>query len=115
MPRLTIVGFAALSIAALPQVTPKNVLVIHVSKIKRAGEGCTVEAESTTVRFQIASDMSSACGMLHAGEAYKAFRAMIDTDPKDESKDSAVLVIYNNRRKSTSSKCSLLTSNPRKF
>jgi hypothetical protein len=34
--------------------------------------------------------------MLRAGETYKAFRAYRGNDPKDESKDSAVLVVYNN-------------------
>jgi hypothetical protein len=48
------------------------------------------------VRFTVSSDAPSPCGMLHAGEAYKAVRAMIQNNPKDETKDSAILVIYNN-------------------
>jgi hypothetical protein len=34
--------------------------------------------------------------MLRAGETYKGFRATVQKDPKDETKDSTILVIYNN-------------------
>jgi hypothetical protein len=57
-----------------------------------------VDAESTTVRFNISSEISAACGMLRAGETYKALRATLGKDPKDESKDAAILVIYNNTK-----------------
>jgi hypothetical protein len=58
--------------------------------------GCAVDAESTAVRFKISSDVPAACAMLRASETYKAFRATIQNDPNDRSKDAAILVVYNN-------------------
>jgi len=81
---------------ASPQVSPKSLFAIHITKIKRVDEGCTAEAESSTVRFKISSELSAPCAMLRAGETYKAFRAISSNDPKDETKDSPILVIYNN-------------------
>jgi hypothetical protein len=95
----TVSTFAALlgmSLLAFSQAQPKNMFAIHVTKIKRVNEGCNVEAESTTVRFRVVSDVPSACAMVRAGEAYKAVRAEIQNDPKDRTKDSAILLVYNN-------------------
>ena len=55
-------------------------------------------AESTSVRFRLTSVAISACGMLRAGETYKALRGTIKNDPQNETKDSANLVIYNNEK-----------------
>jgi len=84
----------ALSLTASSEIPKKKMFALHITKIKRVKEGCSVEAESGTVRFNISSDIS-ACGMLRAGETYRAFRGTLGNDPKDETKDAAILVIYN--------------------
>jgi hypothetical protein len=93
---LTITALLSLSFIASSQVSQKDLFDLHVSKIKRVNEGCTVDAESPTVRFTISSDVSATCGMLRAGETYRAFRGTMENDPKDETKDAASLVVYNN-------------------
>jgi hypothetical protein len=93
---LTILTLLSLPVVASSQVPKKDQFMIHITKIKRVNEGCTVDAESATVRFKISSDMSATCAMLRAGETYKAIRATVQNDPKDEGKDSTILVIYNN-------------------
>ena len=85
-----------LPLAASSQVPQNKMFAIHITRVKRLNEGCTVDAESTTVRFKISSDMPATCGMLRADETYKAFRATVENDPKDETKDSAILVITEN-------------------
>jgi hypothetical protein len=97
-PRFALVIAALLCLPFLtsPQVPPKDIFDLHIIKIKHVNEGCTVDAESRTVRFKISSDAPATCGMLRASETYKAFRATIQNDPKDESQDSAVLIVYNN-------------------
>jgi hypothetical protein len=87
-----------LSFTASSQVPKKKMFALHITKIKRVKEGCSVDAESGTVRFNISSDISAACGMLRAGETYRAFRGTLGNDPKDETKDAAILVIYNNTK-----------------
>lgn len=93
---ITIAALLGLSLLALPQVPQKDLVTIHITKVSRVNEGCTVDAESPTVRFKISSELSAPCGMLRAGETYKGFRATEQKDPKDETKDSTILVIYNN-------------------
>jgi hypothetical protein len=93
---LTFATILSFPFIASPQVSPKSEFMIHISKIKRVNEGCTVDAESATVRFKISSELSAPCGMLRAGETYKGYRATAQKDPKDETKDSTILVIYNN-------------------
>jgi hypothetical protein len=95
----TVLTFAVLLGTApfgLSQAPPRNMFAIHITKIKRVNEGCAVEAESATVRFRVGSDVPSACAMVRAGETYKAVRAEIQNDPKDRTKDSAILLVYNN-------------------
>jgi hypothetical protein len=95
---VTIAILLGLPFTASSQIPEKEVFALHISKIKRVNEGCNVDAESTTVHFNISSEISAACGMLRAGETYKALRATLGKDPKDESKDAAILVIYNNTK-----------------
>jgi hypothetical protein len=97
---LPITALLGLSFVASSQVSQKDLFDLHISKIRRIGEGCTVEAESPTVRFTISSDISATCGMLRAGETYKAFRGIVQNDPKDETKDAANMVVYNNVKNS---------------
>jgi hypothetical protein len=93
---LTIATFLGLPLVASSQAPQKDLFAIHITKVKRVNEGCTVDAESATVRFKIRSQLSAPCAMLRAGETYRGFRAMAQKDPKDETKDSTILVIYNN-------------------
>jgi hypothetical protein len=69
---------------------------IRIIKVQRVNDGCTVEADSATVRFKLSSGLPAPCAMLRAGETYKAFRATAQTDPKNEASDAAILVVYNN-------------------
>jgi len=93
---LALVVLLGLPFITSSQVPQKDQFALHITKIKRVDEGCTVDGESPTVRFKISSDKSAPCGMLRAGETYEAFRATVQNDPKDESKDSPILVVYNN-------------------
>jgi hypothetical protein len=81
---------------ASSQVAQKSLFALHVTKVKRVNDGCTVDAESPTVRFKLSSDLPAPCAMLRAGETYKAFRATVPKDPKDETTDSLILAVYNN-------------------
>jgi hypothetical protein len=91
-----IAALLCLPFTASSQVSQKNLFALHIAKIKRGNEGCTVVAESATVRFQISSDLPANCGMLRAGETYKAVRATIQNDPKNENKDAVILIVYDN-------------------
>jgi len=79
---LTITLLLLLPVVAASQVRENKMLSIRVTKFRCVGEGCAVEAESATVRFEISSDLSAACGMLRAGETYKAFRGTMVGGPK---------------------------------
>jgi hypothetical protein len=81
---------------AFSQTLPKSAFPIRITKVNREADTCHAEAESTTVRFHISSEISSACGMLRAGDSYKPLRATIENEPKDETKDVPTLIIYNN-------------------
>ena len=83
---------------APPQVPAKDLFSIHITKVKRVGEGCTAEADSARVRFKISADMFGSCAMLRAGETYTAFRGTVGSDPPDHTKDTAILVVYDNVR-----------------
>jgi hypothetical protein len=95
-------GFiAAILIGAslsVPSQTKPKTFKLHIIKIQHVKEGCNVDAESTSVRFRLTSDAASACGMLRAGESYKAVRGTLKNDPQNETKDTANLVIYNNEK-----------------
>ena len=91
---LAIVTFLSMSCVAASQAPEQFPLL--VSKVKRVNEGCTAEGESAKVRFKISSDMSAPCAMLRAGETYRAMRAVVQNDPTDETKDSPILVVYDN-------------------
>jgi hypothetical protein len=93
---LAIAAFLVMPYAATPQVPAKDLFSIHITKVKRVDEGCTAEAESAKVRFKISADMSGSCAMLRAGETYTAFRATVGSDPPDHTKDTAILVVYDN-------------------
>jgi hypothetical protein len=82
--------------AASPQVPAQDLFSIHVTKVKRADESCTAEAESSKVRFKISTNVSGSCAMLRAGETYTAFRGTVGSDPPDHTKDVALLVVYDN-------------------
>jgi hypothetical protein len=88
-----------LPFTASSQIPQKDLFALHISKIKRGNEGCIVAAESPTVRFQISSDSPASCGMLRAGETYKAVRATIQNDPKDRNKNTIVLIVFDNVEK----------------
>jgi hypothetical protein len=90
---LMIAVILAVSMAA-PQVPAKDLFSIEITKVKRADEGCTAEAESFRVRFKISADTSGSCAFLRAGETYTAFRATVGSDPPDHAKDTAILVVY---------------------
>jgi hypothetical protein len=81
----------------VPQSAP---FTIRVTKIQRVNGGCTVDAESTSIRFTLTSMVPAACAMLKSGESYEAFRTIARTDPKDQTKDSSSLVIANNVKNS---------------
>jgi hypothetical protein len=81
-----------LAATALAQET----FMVRINKVKRVDDGCIAEAQSSTVLYKVRSDVSAACAMLRAGENYEAFRGERGNDPKDDNKDSAILVIYNN-------------------
>jgi hypothetical protein len=93
---LLVATWMALSCAAICQVPKKEIFPIRILKIKRVHDACSVEAQSPTVRIVLSSDIPAGCTMLRAGETYNAFRAEVEMDPKDQSKDAAILVIYNN-------------------
>jgi hypothetical protein len=95
-PSLTIAALLFMSCVASPQVPAKDLFSIHVTKVKRVDDGCTAEAESAKVRFKIRADMSGSCAMLRAGETYTAFRGTVGSDPPDHTKDTAILVVYDN-------------------
>lgn len=78
------------------QISEKDKFSIHIVKVKRTGSGCTAQVESDKVRYELTSDVSAACGMLNAGADYKAYRESAANDSKDESKDKAVLIVFNN-------------------
>jgi hypothetical protein len=82
--------------SANSQVSEKEKVTIRVLSVKRSGDGCKAEVTSTRVRYEIATDISSSCAMLRAGEYYKAVRGVQENQPSDETKDSASLVIFNN-------------------
>lgn len=94
---LTIATVLAISCAAA-QVPAKDLVSIQITKVRRVDEGCTAEAESAKVRFKISADMSGPCAMLRAGETYTAFRGTVGSDPPDHTKDTAILVIYDNEK-----------------
>ena len=95
-------GFVAAILIGLPlSVTSQNkpkTFTLHIVKIQHAKEGCNVDAESASVRFRLTSHVASACGMLRAGETYKASRGIVDNQSQNEAMGSASLVIYNNER-----------------
>jgi len=97
---LLAVAYLGLSINISAQVPQSAPFTIHVTKIQRVNGGCTVDAESTTIRFKLRSSVPAACAMLRSGESYEAFRAITRTDPKDETKDASSLVITNNVKNS---------------
>jgi len=78
-----------------PQTPEENKFTIRVTAIKR-DTGCTVKATSEKVRYELTSKVSASCAMLVAGEEYKAYRATAANDPKNESKDTTVLIVLNN-------------------
>jgi hypothetical protein len=87
----------SMSCLAASQVPEKEMFPLLITKVNRVNEkGCRAEGESAKVRFRISSDMSAPCAMLRAGETYKAFRAVAEQDPVDETKDSTILVVYDN-------------------
>ncbi len=94
----TIAVILVMSYVAPPQVPAKDLFSIHITKVKRVGEGCTAEADSARVRFKISADMSGSYAMLRAGETYTAFRGTVGSDPPDHTKDTAILVVYDNVR-----------------
>ncbi len=97
---LLAIAYWGLSISVSFQVPQSAPFTIHVTKIQRVNGGCTVDAESTSIRFKLSSSVPAACAMLKSGESYEAFRAITRTDPKDETKDSTSLVIANNVKNS---------------
>jgi hypothetical protein len=95
-PSVAITALLFMSCVATPQVPAKDLFSIHITKVKRVDEGCTAEAESDKVRFKISADISGSCAMLRAGETYTAFRGTVGSDPPDHTKDTAILVVYDN-------------------
>lgn len=86
----------SMSCVAASQVPENETFPLAITKVKRVNQGCIAEGESAKVRFRISSDMSAPCAMLRAGETYKAFRGVAEEDPADETKDSTILVVYDN-------------------
>ena len=97
---LLAIAYWGLSMGVAFQVPQSAPFTIRVTKIQRVSGGCTVDAESTSIRFMLSSSLPAACAMLKSGEGYEAFRTITRTDPKDETKDSSSLVIANNVKNS---------------
>jgi hypothetical protein len=93
---LTVAAVWVMACAAAPQVPAKDLFSIHITKVKRVDDGCTAEADSAKVRFKISADLSGSCAMLRAGETYTAFRGTVGSDPPDRTKDTVMLVVYDN-------------------
>jgi hypothetical protein len=68
---------------------------IKLVPIDRSDETGKVEASSDKVIYKLSSEVSS-CRSLFAGNEYRAFRATIQNDPGDRTKDSPILVIFKN-------------------
>jgi hypothetical protein len=97
---LTIAAVFGMSCIAASQVPENKKFPLRISKVRRENQGCIAEVESAKVRFRISSDASAPCAMLRAGETYTAFRGVVQEDPADETKDSAILVVYDNVKNS---------------
>ncbi len=97
---LLAIAYWGLSIGVSIQVPQSAPFTVRVTRIERVNGGCTVDAESASIRFRLSSSVPAACAMLKSGESYEAFRAITRTDPKDETKDSSSLVIVNNVKNS---------------
>ena len=97
---LLAIAYWGLSISVSFQVPQSAPFTIHVTKIQRVNGGCAIDAESTSIRFKLRSSVPAACAMLRSGESYGAFRAIIRTDPKDETEDPSSLVVTNNGKNS---------------
>lgn len=94
------IAYWGLSIGVSIQVPQSAPFTVRVTRIERVKGGCTVDAESASIRFRLSSSVPAAGAMLKSGESYEAFRAITRTDPKDETKDSSSLVIVNNVKNS---------------
>lgn len=96
---------AAFSLVAVlsSQVPDNEKFTLRIIQVDRSGGGCIVDARSQTIRYKLKSDLSAPCAMLTAGQDYKALRGISGNDPKDETKDTAILVVINrveNKRRS---------------
>jgi hypothetical protein len=93
----TLLGMSCVGASQVPE---NKTFPLLITNVKRANQGCIAEGESANVRFRISSDVSAPCAMLRAGETYKALRGVAEEDPADETKDSPILVVYDNVKNS---------------
>ena len=93
---LAIAALFGMSYIAASQVPENKKFPLVITKVSRVSQGCIAEGESAKVRFRISSDASAPCAMLRAGETYKAFRGVLQEDQTDETKDSAILIVFDN-------------------